>query len=104
MNTLVRVHGVVTRRTGVFPQLAMLYYKCHSCGETLEPLMQSGDATHEVKPQVRAAVVSVLRSITVVPMLGIDQTACSPSRISHGRVTQVPVSHVSPPQVRSNAV
>ena len=54
LNTLVRVHGVVTRRTGVFPQLAMLYYKCGSCGETLGPLLQSGDATHEVKPQARS--------------------------------------------------
>lgn len=50
LNTLVRVHGVVTRRTGVFPQLALLYYSCGQCGASIGPLTQSGDAAHEIKP------------------------------------------------------
>jgi DNA replicative helicase MCM subunit Mcm2 (Cdc46/Mcm family) len=40
LNTLVRVHGVVTRRTGVFPQLDNLYYTCGACTETIGPLKQ----------------------------------------------------------------
>lgn len=43
--------GVVTRRTGVYPQMAVLYYLCRACGNQLGPLMQSGEASFEVKPQ-----------------------------------------------------
>eukprot|EP00892_Ulva_mutabilis_P011114 jgi/Ulvmu1/8375/UM042_0081.1 len=51
LNTLVKVTGVVTRRTGVYPQMSVLYYICRTCGNQLGPLMQSGDADVEIKPQ-----------------------------------------------------
>jgi DNA replicative helicase MCM subunit Mcm2 (Cdc46/Mcm family) len=44
------VAGVVTRRTGVYPQMAILWYTCRACGGSIGPLTQSGDATADVKP------------------------------------------------------
>ena len=32
LNCLIRVSGVVTRRTGVFPQLQLIKYDCVKCG------------------------------------------------------------------------
>lgn len=51
LNTLVKVTGVVTRRTGVYPQMAILYFNCRTCGNQIGPLMQTGEADFEVKPQ-----------------------------------------------------
>eukprot|EP00897_Mesotaenium_endlicherianum_P009211 jgi/Mesen1/8318/ME000457S07522 len=41
LNTLVRVGGVVTRRTGVFPQLQQVKYDCAKCGSVLGPFFQN---------------------------------------------------------------
>jgi len=40
LNCLVQVSGVVTRRTGVFPQLKYVKYDCVKCGATLGPFYQ----------------------------------------------------------------
>jgi DNA replication licensing factor MCM2 len=47
LNTLVRVSGVVTRRTGVFPQLKYVKFDCAKCGQVLGPFFQ--DANREVR-------------------------------------------------------
>lgn len=47
LNCLIRVSGVVTRRTGVFPQLKYIKFDCTKCGVTLGPFPQ--DANSEVK-------------------------------------------------------
>lgn len=47
MNTLVRVTGVVTRRTGVFPQLKYVKFDCRKCGTILGPYHQ--DSNEEVR-------------------------------------------------------
>ena len=47
LNCLVRVTGVVTRRTGVFPQLKYVRFDCTKCGMTLGPFQQESNA--EVK-------------------------------------------------------
>lgn len=47
LNSLVRVSGVVTRRTGVFPQLKYIKFDCTKCGITLGPFPQDSNA--EVK-------------------------------------------------------
>ncbi|KAG9528435.1 MCM-domain-containing protein, partial [Aureobasidium melanogenum] len=47
LNCLVRVSGVVTRRTGVFPQLKYIKFDCTKCGVTLGPFPQ--DSNSEVK-------------------------------------------------------
>jgi DNA replication licensing factor MCM2 len=47
LNCLVRVGGVVTRRTGVFPQLKYVMFLCQKCGITLGPFQQ--EASAEVK-------------------------------------------------------
>eukprot|EP00798_Chlamydomonas_sp_ICE-L_P026366 gene26366-17459_t len=48
LNTLVRVTGVVTRRTGVFPQLRLVKYDCNKCGYVLGPFTQTSE--EEIKP------------------------------------------------------
>ena len=47
LNCLVRLSGVVTRRSGVFPQLKYVKFTCTKCGETLGPFTQDSQA--EVK-------------------------------------------------------
>ncbi|KAL7266564.1 MCM DNA helicase complex subunit [Rhizina undulata] len=47
LNALVRVRGVVTRRTGVFPQLKYVKFDCSKCGTTLGPFQQESNV--EVK-------------------------------------------------------
>jgi DNA replication licensing factor MCM2 len=47
LNCLLRVSGVVTRRTGVFPQLKYIKFDCTKCGVTLGPFAQDSNA--EVK-------------------------------------------------------
>lgn len=47
LNCLVRVSGVVTRRSGVFPQLKYVKFDCNKCGVTLGPFHQ--DSNVEVK-------------------------------------------------------
>ena len=41
LNQLVRLTGVVTRRSGVFPQLQQVKYDCLRCGFTLGPFFQN---------------------------------------------------------------
>lgn len=38
-----RVDGVVTRRTGVYPQLQRTFYDCLKCAAVLGPYFQTGD-------------------------------------------------------------
>ncbi|GAA5930534.1 hypothetical protein JCM1841_003160 [Sporobolomyces salmonicolor] len=47
LDALVRVSGVVTRRSGVFPQLKYVKFDCTKCGEVLGPFYQ--DATSEIR-------------------------------------------------------
>jgi DNA replication licensing factor MCM2 len=47
LNCLVRVSGVVTRRSGVFPQLQYVKFDCTKCGVTLGPFQQESNV--EVK-------------------------------------------------------
>lgn len=49
LNFLIKVSGVVTRRTNVFPQLKSVKYDCQSCGATLGPFMQQSMNYEEVK-------------------------------------------------------
>ena len=47
LNCLVRVSGVVTRRSGVFPQLKYVMFDCGKCGTRLGPFQQESNV--EVK-------------------------------------------------------
>lgn len=44
LNALIRIGGVVTRRTGVFPQLQSVKYDCVKCGFVIGPLAQNGES------------------------------------------------------------
>ncbi|KAJ3127298.1 MCM DNA helicase complex subunit, partial [Irineochytrium annulatum] len=44
LNSLIRVSGVVTRRTGVFPQLKYVKFNCLKCGVLLGPFYQDSGA------------------------------------------------------------
>ncbi|CAI9094994.1 OLC1v1030843C1 [Oldenlandia corymbosa var. corymbosa] len=41
LNTMIRIGGVVTRRSGVFPQLQQVKYDCNKCGSILGPFFQN---------------------------------------------------------------
>ena len=41
LNKMIKVAGVVTRRTGVFPQLQMVKFDCQKCGHLLGPYYQN---------------------------------------------------------------
>jgi len=41
LSTLIKVSGVVTRRTSVFPQLKHVKFDCPKCGYTSEPVVQT---------------------------------------------------------------
>lgn len=43
LNSLIRVSGVVTRRTGVFPQLKYVKFDCLKCGQVLGPYFQESN-------------------------------------------------------------
>ncbi|AJP85421.1 Mcm2p [Saccharomyces cerevisiae YJM1444] len=47
LSSLVRVTGVVTRRTGVFPQLKYVKFNCLKCGSILGPFFQ--DSNEEIR-------------------------------------------------------
>lgn len=47
LSTLVKVSGVVTRRSGVFPQLKLVKYDCGKCGAILGPFVQ--DLNQEIR-------------------------------------------------------
>lgn len=49
LNCLVRVSGVVTRRTGVFPQLNYVKFDCTKCGITLGPFQQESNVEVKIK-------------------------------------------------------
>ncbi len=49
LNALIKVSGVVTRRTGVFPQLSLVKYDCNKCGAVLGPFAQSSGVAEDVK-------------------------------------------------------
>lgn len=56
LNTLIKVSGVVTRRSGVFPHLRMVKLNCEKCRKVLAP-----NATANAKPE---------RSISMCPECG----------------------------------
>jgi hypothetical protein len=47
LNSMVRVRGVVTRRTSIFPELKMVKYNCTKCGHIRGPYPLSSDDQHE---------------------------------------------------------
>ncbi|CAM9551914.1 unnamed protein product, partial [Sphacelaria rigidula] len=49
LHALIKVHGVVTRRSGVFPQLKLVKYRCGRCQTVLGPFRVSGDGA-EARP------------------------------------------------------
>lgn len=70
LSRLVRVKGVCTRRTAVYPQLDMVKFDCLKCNYVIGPLVQNSDT--EVKPRTCPAcqkdgpfqVLPLLESLT----------------------------------------
>lgn len=48
MNVLVRVEGVVVRRSPVYPQMVAVRYDCRRCGFVVGPVYQRGEREHKV--------------------------------------------------------
>ena len=49
LNHLIRVHGVVTRRTAVFPQMKYIKFECGKCGNQMGPFAQDDSIGTEVR-------------------------------------------------------
>ncbi|KAG0680006.1 MCM DNA helicase complex subunit [Pichia californica] len=47
LNNLIKIRGVVTRRTGIFPQLKYIKFDCPQCKTVLGPFLQ--DSNQEIK-------------------------------------------------------
>ena len=43
LNALIKIRGVVTKRTGVFPELKESWYKCYNCGSLKGPMFSNSD-------------------------------------------------------------
>jgi DNA replication licensing factor MCM2 len=54
MNSLIKIRGVVTKRTGVFPEYSKIFYRC-SCGDIKGPIYHSN--AHEGKSFLGQCVV-----------------------------------------------
>jgi len=37
---LIKIKGVVTKRTGIYPQLKKIYFTCQKCGERKGPIFK----------------------------------------------------------------
>ena len=51
LDELIKVSGVVTRRTGVVPMMQEVFYDCGQCGYRLGPFLQTKEA-REPKPNM----------------------------------------------------
>ncbi|RYG51462.1 hypothetical protein EON67_03330 [archaeon] len=51
LNALVKVSGVVTRRSAVHPQLRVVHYNCIKCGFTVGPIYHTDDREVRVRPR-----------------------------------------------------
>lgn len=43
LNALIKIRGVVTKRTGVFPELTEMFYRCNSCGDLKGPFIHQNN-------------------------------------------------------------
>jgi len=41
LNALIKIRGVVTKRTQVFPELKESYYRCSQCNDLKGPIMNN---------------------------------------------------------------
>ena len=41
LNALIKIRGVVTKRSGVFPELKQMYFRCMSCKDVKGPLFHN---------------------------------------------------------------
>jgi DNA replication licensing factor MCM2 len=48
LNAFVKVSGVITRRTGIFPQLKLVYYNCNKCSVIIGPVHQNESSETKV--------------------------------------------------------
>ena len=66
---MVNTAGVVTRRTGVFPQLQQVKFDCLKCGYVLGPFFQNseGEVKPNTCPQCQAKGPFAVRALSSLP-------------------------------------
>lgn len=72
LDALVRISGVVTRRSGVFPQLKYVKFDCGRCGEIIGPFTQ--ESTNEIK--INACPSCESKGPFTVNSENVRQTCC----------------------------
>jgi len=55
LNALIKIKGVVTKRTGVFPELKEMFFRCYRCQDLKGPIF--GNTEWEAKQKLGACVV-----------------------------------------------
>ena len=89
LNCLIQVHGVVTRRTSVFPQLKLARFTCQRCGNVTAPVMVRDDGEPRISQcsECQAAGPFTLNSEQTVyrnyQKITLQE---SPSQVPAGRV------------------
>lgn len=67
LDGLVKVSGVITRRSGVFPQLKLAYYDCIKCKFTTGPFRIEDTSSHSSGPDGSQRDVSEMHSPSMCP-------------------------------------
>jgi hypothetical protein len=65
LDALIKVQGVVTRRSGVYPQLKLVRYTCGQCQTVIGPFKQAANGT-EVSVSKAIHLVTVLAAVVVI--------------------------------------
>ena len=88
LNRLIKVTGVVTKRTPVCPQLKMVLYDCISCGNTLGPFKQGeGQETRpNMCPSCNKTIFRVNQEETIYRNYQTITLQESPGQVAPGRV------------------
>ena len=71
LDGLVKVSGVITRRSGVFPQLKLAYYDCIKCKFTTGPFRVEDTSSNSSGPDGSQRDVSEMHSPTMLSLIHI---------------------------------
>lgn len=55
LNALIKIRGVVTKRTGVFPELRQMWFRCSKCSDLKGPLYHNSE--HEQRQFLGACLI-----------------------------------------------
>ena len=88
---MIRIGGVVTRRSGVFPQLQQVKYDCNKCGAILGPFFQNSYSEVKVgscpECQSKGPFTVNIEQVQVLKSLSSTSVIVKKLRIRISRIT-----------------